>query len=144
MSNMIKRDPFAMDTWFDDLMKGYWVRPMQWPKDLPDMQSIRMDMKESDSAYTIHAEMPGVRKEDIRVSMEGNRVSITAEVKKDSEEKEGEKVLRSERYYGEVSRQFMLEHEVDESGADARFSDGVLELVLPKKAMTAKRKLEIH
>jgi HSP20 family protein len=144
MSNIVRRDPFAMDELFDDLMKGYWVRPMQWPKEMPDMQSIRMDMKESDTAYTIHAEMPGVKKEDIHVTMEGNRVSITAEVKKDSEEKEGEKVLRSERYYGKVSRNFVLEHEVDEAGADAHFSDGVLELMLPKKAMAAQRKLEIH
>lgn len=144
MSNIVRRDPFAMDELFDDLMKGYWVRPMQWPKEMPDMQSIRMDMKESDTAYTIHAEMPGVKKEDIHVTMEGNRVSITAEAKKGSEEKEGEKVLRSERYYGKVSRNFVLEHEVDEAGANAHFSDGVLELVLPKKAMAAQRKLEIH
>ncbi|MEW6678624.1 MAG: Hsp20/alpha crystallin family protein [Pseudomonadota bacterium] len=144
MSSIVRRDPFAMDELFDDLMKGYWVRPMQWPKEMPDMQSIRMDMKENETAYTIHAEMPGVKREDIHVTMEGNRVSITAEVKKDREEKEGEKVLRSERYYGKVSRNFVLEHEVDEAGANAHFSDGVLELVLPKKAMAAQRKLEIH
>lgn len=145
MSNIVKRDPFAMDELFDDLMKGYWGRPMpmRWPKEMPDMQSIRMDMKEGEKAYTVHAEMPGVKKEDIHVTIDGNTVSISAEVKKDSEEKEGEKILRSERYYGKVSRSFGLGQEVDETNASAKFSDGVLELVLPKKAPTATRKLTI-
>lgn len=144
MSNIVKRDPFAMDELFDDLMKGFWVRPMRWPKDVSEMQSIRMDMKEDDKAYTIHAEMPGVKKEDIHVTIDGNTASISAEVKKDSEEKEGEKVLRSERYYGKVFRSFGLGREVDEANASAKFNDGVLELVLPKKAPTASRKLTIQ
>jgi len=143
MSNIVRREPFAMDDFFDDLMKGYWIRPMRWPKEMPDMQSIRMDMKENDKTYTVHAEMPGVKKEDIHVTIEGNTVSISAEVKKDSEEKEGEKVLRSERYYGKVSRSFGLGQEVDETNANATFKDGVLELVLPKKATTTARKLSI-
>lgn len=144
MSNIVRRDPFAMSDLFDDLMKGYWVRPMRWPKDLPEMQTIRMDMKEDEKAYTVHAEMPGVSKEDIQVTIDGNTVSISAEVKKTSEEKEGEKVLRSERYYGQVSRSFTLDHEVDETGANATFKDGVLELVLPKKARAAAHKVSVH
>jgi HSP20 family protein len=145
MSNIVRRDPFAMDELFDDLMKGFWVRPMRWPKALPEMRSISMDMKEDEKAYTVHAEMPGVSKEDIQITIDGNLVSISAEVKKASEEKEGEKVLHSERYYGRVSRSFTLEHEVDDTGADATFKDGVLELVLPKKASTTQsRKLTVH
>jgi HSP20 family protein len=88
--------------------------------------------------------MPGVKKEDIHVTIDGNTVSISAEVKKDSEEKEGEKVLRSERYYGKVYRSFGLDREVDEANASATFKDGVLELVLPKKATTTARKLTIQ
>jgi len=144
MSNIVKRDPFAMDDLFDDLMKGFWVRPMRWPKEMPEMQSIRVDMKEDDKAYTVHAEMPGVKKEDIHVTIDGNTVSIAAEVKKTSEQKEGEKVLRSERYYGKVSRSFGLAQDVDEAGATARFNDGVLELVLPKKAGAAVKKLTVE
>ncbi len=143
MSNIVRRDPFAMDDLFDDLMKGYWVRPMHWPKEMPNMESIRMDVKEDEKAYTVHAEMPGVKKEDIHVTIEGNTVSISAEVKKASEEKAGEKVLRSERYYGKVSRSFGLGQEVDEASASAKFNDGVLELVLPKKATEAAKKLTI-
>ena len=144
MTNIVRRDPFAMDDLFDDLMKGYWVKPMRWPKELPDMQTIRVDMKEDDKAYTVHAEMPGVKKEDIHVTIDGNMLSISAEAKKTSEEKDGEKVLRSERYYGKVSRHFTLDHEVDEAKASANFKDGVLELVLPKKAMAETRKLVIN
>lgn len=144
MSNIVRRDPFAMEELFDDLMKGYWVRPMRWPKEMPEMDSVRMDMKEDEKAYTVHAEMPGVKKEDIQVTIEGNRVSISAEVKKEHEDREGEKVLRSERYYGKVSRSFALEHEVEEAGASARFTDGVLELVLPKKATETPRHLTVH
>ena len=143
MSNIVRRDPFAMDELFDDLLKGYWVRPMRFPTEVPEMQSIRMDVKEDDKAYTLHAEMPGVNKEDIHVSIDGGMVSVSAEVKKSSEKKEGEKVLRSERYYGKVSRSFSLGQDVDEAAANATFKDGVLELVLPKKATAAARKLTI-
>lgn len=144
MSNIVRRDPFAMDDLFDDLLKGYWVKPVRWPAEMPDMQSIRMDVKEDEKAYTVHAEMPGVKKEDIHVTIDGGMVSISAEVRKDSEKKEGEKVLRSERYYGKVSRSFGLGQDVDETAANATFKDGVLELVLPKKATAAARKLAIN
>jgi HSP20 family protein len=144
MSNIVRRDPFAMDELFDDLLKGYWVRPMRMPMEMPEMQSIRMDVKEDDKAYTVHAEMPGVKKEDIHVSIDGGMVSVSAEVKRSSEKKDSEKVLRSERYYGKVSRSFGLGQDVDESAANATFKDGVLELVLPKKATAAAKKLTIN
>jgi HSP20 family protein len=109
----------------------------------PQMQ-IKMDVKEDDSAYTVHADIPGVKKEDIQVSIEGNQISISAETKMEKEEKKGEKVLRSERYIGKVARSFTLAHEVDEAKSEAKYSDGVLELTLPKKAASAARKLAIQ
>jgi len=144
MSNIVRRDPFAIDDMLDDLFKGYFVRPMRFSGEMPDMQSIRMDVKEGEKDYTVHAELPGVAKEDIHVSLEGNTVSITAEVKKASEKKEGDKVLRSERYFGKVYRGFNLGQEVDEAAAKARFENGVLELVLPKKEAAPTRKLTIQ
>ena len=105
---------------------------------------IRLDVKEGDKDYMLHAELPGVGKDDIHVTLEGNTVAVSAEVKKNSEEKEGDKVLRSERYYGKVYRSLSLGQEVDETGARAKFENGVLELVLPKKAATAARKLVIE
>jgi HSP20 family protein len=103
-----------------------------------------LDVKENDNAYTVHADIPGVKKEDIHVTIEGNMVSISAEKKTEKEEKEGEKVLRSERFIGKVSRSFSLGSDVDESNAQARYNDGVLELTLPKKAASASKKVAIQ
>lgn len=144
MSNIVRRDPYAIDEMLDDLFKGFFVRPVRYSGEMPEMQMIKMDVKEGERDYTIHAELPGVNKEDIHVTIDGNTVSINAEVKKASEEKEGDKVLRSERYHGKVYRSFTLGQEVDEAGAKARFEKGVLELMLPKKAVTAAKKLAIE
>lgn len=144
MSNLVRRDPFAIDDVFEDLLKGFFIRPVRYPGDMPEMQMIKMDVKEGEKEYTVHAEMPGVPKEAIEVAIDGNAVSISAEVKKESEEKEGEKVLRSERYYGKVYRSFTLGQDVDETNAKAKFENGVLELVLPKKAVSVARKVAIE
>jgi len=144
MTNIVRRDPYAIDNMLDDLFKGFFVRPVRYSGDMPEMQMIKMDVKEGDRDYTIHAELPGVSKEDIHVTIDGNTVSINAEMKKTSEERDGDKVLRSERYFGKVYRSFSLGQEVDEAGAKAKFDKGVLELVLPKKAVTAAKKLAIE
>ncbi|HQS80955.1 MAG TPA: Hsp20/alpha crystallin family protein [Thiobacillus sp.] len=146
MANLTRHDPSSLARFdpfgdIDDLFRGFFVRPALL-EGQPQMQ-IKMDLKEDDKAYTVHADMPGVKEEDIQVSIDGNRVSISAESKMEKEEKEGEKVLRSERYSGKVTRSFTLLHDVDEAQAQAKYSDGVLELTLPKKAGTATRKLEI-
>ncbi|MFZ3040448.1 MAG: Hsp20/alpha crystallin family protein [Thiobacillus sp.] len=146
MANLARHDPSSLARFdpfgdIDDLFRGFFVRPALL-EGQPQMQ-IKMDLKEDDKAYTVHADIPGVKKEDIQVSIDGNRVSISAESKMEKEEKEGEKVLRSERYVGKVARSFTLSHDVDEAQAQAKYSDGVLELTLPKKAGTATRKLEI-
>lgn len=143
MANITHRDPFAVDDIFDDLMKGFFVRPVRYPAGETPVQ-IKMDVKEDDKSYTVHAEMPGVKKEDIHVHVEGNLVSVSAEVRKEREQKEGEKVIHSERYYGKVYRSFSLGQDVDDANAKARFDNGVLELVLPKKAATASRRLAIE
>jgi HSP20 family protein len=142
MANITRYDPFNLDSVFDDLFKGFLVRPMTL-EGMPKAPEIKMDVTENDKAYTVKAEIPGVKKEDIHVTIDGNTVSISAEVKKESEEKEGEKVLRSERYYGRVARSFSLGSDIDEANASARYENGVLELVLPKKAASAARRLTI-
>lgn len=147
MANLTRYDPFNLariDPFsdIDDLFKGFFVRPALL-EGQPQMQ-IKMDVKEDDNAYTVHAEIPGVKKEDIHVSIEGNQVSISAETKVEKEEKKGEKVLRSERYVGKVARSFTLAHDVDEAKSQAKYNDGVLELTLPKKAVSAAKKLAIQ
>jgi len=143
MANIVRRDPFAVDDLFDDLMKGFFVRPVHYANTEAPVQ-IKMDVKEDDKAYTVHAEIPGVKKEDIHVQVEGNNVSVSAEVKKETERKEGEKVIHSERYYGKVYRSFSLGQDVDDTNARAKFENGVLELVLPKKAVTSSRRLNVE
>ncbi|MDP2785196.1 MAG: Hsp20/alpha crystallin family protein [Sulfurimicrobium sp.] len=147
MAGITRYDPFNLSrvdplSDIDDLFKGFFVRPVVF-EGQPQMQ-IKMDVKENDGAYTVHADMPGVKKDDIHVTIEGNQVSISAEVKKEKEEKQGDKVLRSERYYGKVARSFTLAQDVDEATAQAKFADGVLELTLPKKAVSSAKKLAIQ
>ena len=93
-----------------------------------------MDVSEDDKAYHVKAEVPGVKKENIHVAVEENQVTITADVKREKEEKKGETVLRTERYYGMQSRIFTVMHDVDQGKAEAKYQDGILELTLPKKS----------
>lgn len=119
------------------------LRPLRWdgPQGVPQ---IKLDVHEDDAAYTVKAEMPGVKKEDIDVRIEGAQVSISAEVKKSDEKKEGTRVLRAERYEGFVSRSFTLGCEIDRDKVSARYQDGVLELRLPKKQSGAAHKVTIE
>jgi HSP20 family protein len=126
----------------DDLFRGFFMQPVRFDGQ-QDVQ-MKMDVSEDDKAYTVHAEIPGVKKDDIHVSIDGNQVSISAEVKNEKEVKEGDKLLRSERYYGSVSRAFSLAQDVDEDASQAKYNDGVLELTLPKKKAASTRKLVIQ
>lgn len=126
----------------DDFFRGFFVRPVEMGKDI-EAPAVKVDVKEQEKAYVVHAEMPGIRKEDIHVSIDGPVVSISAERKEEKEVKEGERVLRSERYFGKVSRSFQLGQDIDDNAASARFTDGVLELTLPKKAATQSKRLTI-
>jgi HSP20 family protein len=143
MANISRYHPLGdIDRVFDDLMKGFFVRPVR--ADVPEAIKFRMDVTENDKAYTVKAEMPGLKKEDIHVEIDGNQVAISAEVKRETEQKEGETVVHSERYYGRLYRAFALGQEVDEAGANAKYADGVLELTLPKKAATSAKRLAVQ
>ncbi len=133
---------FPADETFDDLFRGFLMRPVKM-EGHQEMQ-IKMDVHEDERAYTVHAEIPGVKKEDIAVTIDGNQVTLGAEVKDEKEVKEGHKLLRSERYYGKVTRSFALAQDVDEASSVAKYNNGVLELVLPKKATASARKLTIQ
>lgn len=104
---------------------------------------IRIDLSEADGSYAVKAEIPGVRKEDIDVRIDGNQVTISAEVKQEKEEKEGQRVLRSERQYGFASRSFTLADTVDEAKVEARYQDGVLQLTLPKRSPATQKRITI-
>ncbi|UCV29165.1 Hsp20/alpha crystallin family protein [Ferribacterium limneticum] len=137
MANITRVDPF------DDIFRGFFVRPVDFNSAQTQPPSIKMDVKEQDDNYLVHAELPGVKKEDIHVVVDGNQVSISAETKQEKEVKEGDRVLRSERYFGKVSRSFQLERDIDDSKAAAKFNDGVLELTLPKRTASPNKRLNI-
>jgi HSP20 family protein len=131
------------DDAFDQLFRGFVVRPVN-PEDRDTAAKFRVDIAENDKAYTVHAELPGVKKDDIQISIDGDQVSISAESKSEKEVKEGERVLRTERYTGKFYRAFALDSAIDETAANARYTDGVLELTLPKKAAAAAKRITIQ
>jgi HSP20 family protein len=138
LPSLFAAEPFALDDAFRSFM-----RPYRWEA-APETPQIRIDVTEADNAYTVKAEIPGVRKEDIHVEIEGPQVMITAEVKKDMEEKKEGRVLRSERSYGFASRTFSLGFEIDRTKAVAKYQDGVLSLTLPKKVSTHTEPLVVQ
>lgn len=137
MANITRFDPF------DDFFRGFFVRPVDFNGEPQPTPSIKMDVREQDNEYLVHAELPGIKKEDIHVVVDGNLVSISAESRQEKEVKEGERVLRSERHFGKVSRSFQLSQEIDDGKAEAKFTDGVLELTLPKRTASPNKRLNI-
>ena len=141
MNSLITRGSL-LDDFFRDVAPGFYVRPLHGDA-LPTPAQIKVDVKESDKAYTVHAEVPGVTKEDIHVSLDGNVVTLRAEVKQQDVQTRDEKVLRSERYFGAVSRSFQLAMDIDQSQAKAKYDNGVLTLTLPKKTDGGGQRLNI-
>lgn len=146
MANLTRWSPFKalsrfeQSSPFDDFFRGLAVRP-QWSElEAPD---VRLDVTENDGAYRVKAEMPGVDKNDIDVSISGNQVAISAEVKRESKKRDDERDICTERYYGQVYRSFSLPDEVDSDKAKASYEGGVLTLELPKKGNGSARKLTV-
>ena len=130
MSYLRVCDPFAVDS-VDNPFR-HFLRPARW-EDLPDAPQIKLVVSEDDKAYLVKAELPGVRKKDIHVNIDGNYVTINAEVKNEKDMKQTGKILRRERTYGAVARAFSLASDVDAAGTVAKFENGLLNLTLPKK-----------
>jgi len=141
MANITRYSPF--DEAFDDLFRGFFMRPVSYDAPAGAAQ-FRVDVSENENAYTLRAEVPGVRKEDINVTIDGDTVAISAEVKQEKDVKNGDRVLRSERYYGKLYRAFTLGQAVEEAGTHAKYADGVLELTLPKKAAAQAKRIAIQ
>lgn len=104
---------------------------------------FRVDVRETADSYLVHADLPGVNKEQIHVEIDGNQVTIRAEAKQQVEQKEGQRVLRAERFVGQFARSFVLGSELDEDKSVARYENGVLEVTLPKKQQPAAKRLTI-
>ena len=129
---------------FESLLRGVPAWQPDAETDTPAPMKFRMDVTENDKEYQVLAELPGVKKEEISITISGNEVRVSTEVKHEKDVKNGETVLRAERYYGKIERAFSLGQEVDEASAQARYNDGVLELTLPKKTVAAAKRLAVH
>ena len=148
MANITRFDPFRLARFdpfgdsFEDAFRRM-LRPVRWEGAEGAPVDIKVDVEENDKAYVVKAEVPGVKKEDIDVRIDGNVVTISAESKREKEVKEKGKVIRSERYYGSMLRSFSLGNDVNDAEATAKYTDGVLELTLPKKETAAAKKLTV-
>ncbi len=142
MANVNRYTPF--DDTLDELFRGFFVRPVNFEGHSPAAAQFRVEVAEKDNAYVLRGELPGVKKDDISITIDGDTVAIAAEVKNEKDAKDGERVLRSERHYGKLYRAFTLGQAVDETTAQARYADGVLELTLPKKAAVQAKRISIQ
>ncbi|MBO6642784.1 MAG: Hsp20/alpha crystallin family protein [Altererythrobacter sp.] len=138
--------PPARRSFFDDLFNdfpfGYSIAPLHGDP-LPAPGKIRLDVKENKDCLVIQAEVPGVKKEDIDVSVDNNVLTISAEVSQYDADEENDAVIHSERYYGSIRRSISLPAEVTADDATAKYEDGILVLKLPKSAKDSKRKISV-
>ena len=148
MANIARRSPLLGDIArfdpfynIDDWFKGFGVRPFSMDMETPPQ--IKIDVTENDAAYIVRAEIPGGKKEDVKVQVEGNRVSISCENKQEKEQKEGERVIYRECNQGSSYRTFTLGSEVDDTKAEAKYENGTLELTLPKKEGKTAKRIEV-
>lgn len=132
----------------NDLLRGFFVRPMDLDSDGTrnlSSTAFRVDVRENENAYFVSADLPGVDKDNIRVDIDGNQLTISAETTAEAPAAgQGEQLLRSERYVGKLSRSFTFPSEMDEQNAEGRSKDGVLSLILPKKVKTNGTRLTIQ
>lgn len=143
MNNLIQRDSRFFDDFFNELAPSFFVRPLS-TNTLPDASKIKIEVQDKQEFYSIQAELPGVTKEQIDICVDGDTVTIKAEVKSQNEQEKSANVLRSERYYGLMERSFRLPVSIDSKKAQASYENGVLELNLPKLKANESTRLTIN
>lgn len=146
-NNLTRFDPFR-DVMRASPLRGIEELMRDFPlasalRGLEPERQIRIDVSETDQAYLVKADMPGFKKEDIKIAVDGNLVSISATMQGQEEKTEGDTVY-SERYSGSQYRSFTLPQEVDDSKTEAKYQDGVLILTLPKKQGTARKEITVQ
>lgn len=158
--NLVRRNPSALSTYrprgiedqfgrlvenmFEEMLAPFTQGSNMAPWSSEGVVSPRLNVSETDKSFEVQAELPGVRKEDVKVSVEHQRVTIEAEAKRETEQREGENVLYTERSASKFMRSFVLPVEVDEANAQARMENGVLMLTLPKKQGTEATRITIQ
>lgn len=141
--NVIASRTGLLDEFLRDIAgPAFFVRPLHGEA-LP--ATIKIDVSEDAEGYTLHAELPGVNKQDIHVDIDGPVVNLKAEIKQQDRQTEAGRVLRAERYYGALSRSLQLPVDIDRDAAQARYDNGVLTLTLPKKRPdTSSKRITIN
>ena len=140
MTNLV---PFSGP--LNDLLSGFLVRPVSFDsRDVDRPAKFRMDVYETENAYRVVADVPGIRKDDINITINGAEVAISAEAKREHAASDAEKALLNERVAGKYYRSFSLGHEIDEANAQAKYVDGVLELTLPKSPHSMPKRITIQ
>src|SRR6266705_3181985 len=139
----------ALEDAFENMYRGVpvWLPNLETRAPVaraPAPAQFRMDVTENDQEYQVLAELPGVKKEEISITIDGNEIAVSVEVTHEKDVKNGETLLCAERYYGKIQRAFTLGQEVDEATAKAKYNDGVLELTLPKKTVAPAKRLAVH
>lgn len=131
-------DPFST---FEDMFRDMSFMPALRGLDMEN--PIRLDVSEDDKNYFVKADLPGVNKDDINISIDGNQITVSAEVKEEKEERD-KGMIRSERYVGQQYRSFTLPNDVDEASAQAKYENGVLQLTLPKKTGGSRKQITVQ
>jgi HSP20 family protein len=131
-------DPFST---FEDMFRDMSLMPALRGLDMEN--PIRLDVAEDDKNYFVKADLPGVNKDDINISIDGNQITVSAEVKEQKEERD-KGMIRSERYVGQQYRSFTLPNDVDEASARAKYENGVLQLTLPKKSGGSRKQITVQ
>ncbi|VVD62915.1 18 kDa heat shock protein [Pandoraea morbifera] len=142
MANITRFDPLSFDEPFENFFRNAFWRPLAMESS--KRMQIKLDVEEDDKQFTVRADMPGVSKENIKVALDGNQVSISAHISNATEKKDNGNFVHRERYEGDMYRSFSLSQAVDKDKAQANYRDGVLELVLPKRADAGQRELTIQ
>lgn len=134
----------VFDEGFDDFFEGFF-RPMRWPSVDAEAGFLpATDITEREKDYLVKADLPGIDKKDINVTVDDGVLTISAETKSEGETKEGGKLIRQERRYGKYIRSMQLGQQVDETKVLAHYKDGVLELILPKKEPMVTKKTSVE
>lgn len=147
-NNLMHFDPFnelsrtGAFRGLENFMKSFQLRSMLG--DLDAEPRIKIDVTEDQDKYTVKADIPGVRKEDIDIDIRDNEIAISAELHREKEEKSGEVTVCSERYYGKQYRSFTLPQEINEANVSATYENGVLQIALPKKPGSSSKKVTIN
>jgi HSP20 family protein len=142
-ADIARFDPFRLDPLrsIDELMRDLTMLPALGG--LEAEQGIRLDVEETDQDFMVKADLPGIKKEDIKVAIEGNLVTIEAQTAGETEEKLSGRLVRRERYAGQQYRRFSLPQDIDDTNAAASYDNGVLSLKLPKKTGSVGKTLAI-